>query len=231
MPQCGDQHQTTEENKGRRRKYGRQNDEIGSDYSEEQTKEPWRGGFQDKEDEYRSTHDITPSDIPLPNIKAKKMERGISKATENELLVIEARNKVEQDFESLALGPDVSHIQVLRNGKHNQHSSTDVSQATTYPPLIQDVNCTPAGAWVSDGVQRGLRSGGNSPNSPNGRDGILPHSQYRSEDIRNSPNNAYVAGGGIVASNNTGFIETPVYTFILPDLTRYPGNISATTTL
>ena len=119
MPQCGDQRLTTEENKGRRRKYGRQNDEIGSDYSEEQTKEPWSGGFQDKEDEYRSTHDITPSDIPLPNIKTKKMDRWISKATENELLVIEARNRVDHAFESLALVADGSLLQVLRNEKHN----------------------------------------------------------------------------------------------------------------
>ena len=137
MPQCGDQHQTTEENKGRRRKYGHQNDEIRSDCSEEQTKETWRGGFQDNEDEYRSTHDIIRSDIPLPNIKAKKMERGISKATENELLVIEARNKVEQDFESLAIGPDIQDgVQNdLRFGLNSPNSPNDrdgITSASQY---------------------------------------------------------------------------------------------------
>ena len=104
--------------------------------------------------------------------------------------MIEARNKVEQDFESLAIGPD-----------------------------------------IQDGVQNDLRFGLNSPTSPSDRDGITSASQYRTENLRNSPSGGSVAGGETLASNNAGIIATPVYTFILPDLTRYPGNISTATTL
>ena len=105
------------------------------------------------------------------------------------------------------------------------------SQTTSYPGLTQNVNHTTRSAWAHDGVQSDLRSGGNSPNSPSDRDGITSAFHYRTENMRSSPTSASVAGGEMLVPNNAGFIATPVYTFILPDLTRYPGNISTATTL
>ncbi len=79
-----------------------------------------------------------------------KMERGISKASENELLVIQARNQVESQF---------------------QQAAAVVGSAS-------------------------------SPDSPDSGSG------------------AFVSGA---SGGGGGFIDTPLYTFTLPDLTVYPG--------
>ena len=65
--------------------------------------------------------------------------------------------------------------------------------------------------WVQNGYVDTSGSSGNTSNSPTYVDGIA--SDYRTE-------------GEKLALSTTNFIETPVYTFILPDLTIYPGNFT-----
>lgn len=203
MPLCGDQNETVVQHKGSCRKYGMQNDdEFNVERNEDQGKQTQHKGKRDKAVDDRNRDGSAQSRIPLSNSGVKKMERGISKAAENEFLVNEARNKLEQDFGSLGLGTDVSHI--IKNGEDR-----DKFRAAKSPNFIEDMSNMPGTAWVKDGYEGDSGSSGNTSNSPNHVDGSA--STYRS-------------GGEKLASITVGFIETPVYTFILPDLTIYPGN-------
>ena len=96
----------------------------------------------------------------------KKMERGISKATENEYLVSTARNRIQKDFGDKV---DSSLIE-------SPHLNEFTNIYEVNPGMTGNMSCSPDSSEVSES---------NTNASP------------------------------------TGFIETPVYTFTLPDLMRF----------
>ena len=113
------------------------------------------------------------------------MERGISKAGENEYLIMQARNQLETHFQQ--------QQSVVSSSSNGSSSSPDEDP----PPdaMMPRVSPNPAGSSLvssSDGV--GLAT--------------TPRPQVAAQ---------VGVGGG-------GFIDTPIYTFTLPDLTVYPGN-------
>ena len=141
-----------------------------------------------------------------PHSNYKKMERGISKAAENEFLINEARSKLEKDFGSLGLHSDVSRSIAENNDKYNEIAATDC-----HNDIVTE---TSSRAWVKNRYDRyddnTSGSSGNTSNSPTHLPGSGSNSEYKIESDN-------------VVSNSCNFIENPVYTFILPDLTIYPG--------
>ncbi len=108
----------------------------------------------------------------------KKMERGISKASENELIVVQARSSVESHFQH-------------RNGNHHRGAEDS-----------PDCN---SGRFVSSSS-----SSSNSSNSSSSSSG-------------SSSCVVAIPVGAPGSASPNGFVDTPVYTFTLPDLTSYPG--------
>lgn len=142
-----------------------------------------------------------------PQSNYKKMERGISKAAENEFLINEARTKLEKDFGTLGLHSDVSRLKGDTNNKYKENIATNCQNDI--------VTETTSRAWVKNRYDRyedTSGSSGNTSNSPTHITGSGSNSEYKIE-------------GDNVVSNTGNFIENPVYTFILPDLTIYPGDL------
>ena len=140
------------------------------------------------------------------------MERGISKATENELIVNAARFQVESHFGGggggggqrqmppLAPSPESaaeysSHEEGAVSADTPDSGITEHSLSSPPPPFSET---TSAASGVSSGI-------GGSGGSGGGR------SHFRSGSH----------GGSVI--NSYGFIETPLYTFTLPDLTVFQG--------
>lgn len=137
----------------------------------------------------------------------KKMERGISKAAENEFLINEARTKLEKDFGTLGLHSDISRLKGDTHDKYADNTATSCQN-----DIITE---TTSRAWVKNRYDRyedTSGSSGNTSNSPTHITGSGSNSEYRIE-------------GDNLVSNTGNFIENPVYTFILPDLTIYPGDL------
>ena len=63
-----------------------------------------------------------------------------------------------------------------------------------------------------DGYECDTASSENTETSPSPTEGSIPASNYR------------LGGGKSSLNNKARLIETPVYTFVLPDLTIYPGS-------
>ncbi len=101
------------------------------------------------------------------------MERGISKASENELLVVQARSHVENHFQQ------------------------------------------GGGGGGGSGSPDSLDSVGFVPGAAPGAVVAMPEAQMASLSVH------HVAVPPTPSPN--GFVDTPVYTFTLPDLTTYPG--------
>ena len=141
-----------------------------------------------------------------PRSNYKKMERGISKATENEFLINEARIKLEKDFGSLGLHSDVSRSIGENYSRYNENAATncenDVVTETSNRALVRN--------RYDRYEDNTSGSSGNTSNSPTHLPGSGSHSEYRIES-----DNLVISAGN--------FVENPVYTFILPDLTIYPG--------
>ena len=141
---------------------------------------------------------------PRPNYK--KMERGISKATENEFLINEARSKLEKDFGSLGLHSDVSRCTGENYSRYNENAATncenDVVTETSNRALVRN--------RYDRYEDNTSGSSGNTSNSPTHLPGSGSNSDYRIESDN-------------LVLNTGNFVENPVYTFILPDLTIYPG--------
>ena len=224
MALCSDQHQP-EETQVRRRRYGVQNDDFNSECEsgnainknkkgQKQQQRETSGGYKND----RSSSSAS-SSAPSVSNSNKKMERGISKATENELLVIEARNKVEQDFGSFTQGPDYSNPPITRHvepgdpikGPAAAPNGGDLGSAGSELTVHQESCARQNGAYDND------LSPGDSPVSSSG-DGHAMNCNYILEFLQQDSSN------NTISTTSTGFIETPAYTFTLPDLTCYTGN-------
>ena len=141
-----------------------------------------------------------------PQSNYKKMERGISKAAENEFLINEARSKLERDFGSLGLHSDVSRSIGENYSRYNENAATncenDVVTETSNRALVRN--------RYDRYEDNTSGSSGNTSNSPTHLPGSGSNSDYRIESDN-------------LVLNTGNFVENPVYTFILPDLTIYPG--------
>ena len=144
-----------------------------------------------------------------PRPTYKKMERGISKATENEFLINEARSKLEKDFGSLGLHSDVSRSIGENYSRYNENAATncenDVVTETSNRTLVRN--------RYDRYEDNTSGSSGNTSNSPTHLPGSGSNSEYRIESEN-------------LVANAGNFVENPVYTFILPDLTIYPGKLN-----
>ena len=204
-----------------RRKYGIQNDdryniEGNNKCDDENTLVKNNQKYAQKQNNWvnEDRNVKSQSRIALSNsssVVVKKMERGISKATENEFLVNEARYKLEKDFGSLGLGfLEVSKSRMTKEERVTENN--DDARASNISPYNEDVPDHGRNSWVKDGYEgsSGSSEPANSPtNNPN--DGSTSPSKY-------------ILGEGKLALNISNFIEAdPVYTFILPDLTIYQG--------
>ena len=105
-----------------------------------------------------------------------KMERGISKAGENEYLIMQARNQLESHFQQ--------QQSVISSTGSSSSPDEDPPPDMPQPP------------------------GGSSSSSSSDVVVISPRPPQAAAQVG--------VGGG-------GFIDTPTYTFTLPDLTVYPG--------
>lgn len=197
---------SVQQHTGGHRKYGMQSDdEYYSENQKNKTKAPIVIRRQENVGENeRGGQDGVPQPRN-PQTNYKKMERGISKAAENEFLINEARSKLERDFGTLGIHSDVSRSIKEYNEKVNDseaiNSRNDIVTETT------------GRAWVKnryDKYEDTSGSSGNTSNSPT----HLPESGSNSDYRIDSDN---------IISSTGNFIENPVYTFILPDLTIYPG--------
>ena len=134
------------------------------------------------------------------------MERGISKAENNETLVIEARYKLEKDFGSLGLG-----LNSLRRRKDEE--STNILNNKNSPGKENVSSQIQRRGLIKDGYEEDTSgSSGNTVNSPS-------HHAIEETWLNTSPQH----DRGISDLNTANLIETPVYTFVLPDITIYPG--------
>ena len=129
------------------------------------------------------------------------MERGISKATENEFIVHAARSEVESRFGSgrLTSSPEEDETDCSAAAVSGDHRSIG-----SPPPPTATTTAYTGERSVSSS------SGYSSYGSSNGSSGKR-HARTGSH------------GSGVVVANSSGFIETPLYTFTLPDLSVYPG--------
>ena len=156
----------------------------------------------------RNGENTEPS-VRNPRPTYKKMERGISKATENEFLINEARSKLEKDFGSLGLHSDVSSSIGENYSRYNENAATncenDVVTETSNRTLVRN--------RYDRYEDNTSGSSGNTSNSPTHLPGSGSNSEYRIESDN-------------LVANAGNFVENPVYTFILPDLTIYPGKLN-----
>ena len=213
MPLARDEHYENKnvvQQKESRRKYGVQNDdeyvvagnispERGDRFSPDREigAPKQRGAKNHGNDKFDNRASSSSSGI-------KKMERGISKAENNETLVIEARYKLEKDFGSLGLG-----LNSLRRRKDEESRNTLNNKNS---PGKENVQIQRRGL-IKDGYEEDTSgSSGNTVNSPS-------HHGIDETSLNMSPQHDI----GISDLNTSNLIETPVYTFVLPDITIYPG--------
>ena len=215
MPLPRDEHYENKnvvQQKESRRKYGVQNDdeyvvtgnispERGDRFSPDREigAQRQRGGKNHGNDKYENRTSSSSSGI-------KKMERGISKAENNETLVIEARYKLEKDFGSLGLG-----LNSLRRRKDEE--STNILNNKNSPGKENVSSQIQRRGLIKDGYEDDTSgSSGNTVNSPS-------HLATDETSLNRSPQH----DRGTSDLNTANLIETPVYTFVLPDITIYPG--------
>jgi hypothetical protein len=127
------------------------------------------------------------------------MERGISKATENEFIVNAARSQVENQFQRLTSSTEEDVDEVYTP---EAEDSTDHSLSSPPPPPPPSFSCGGSGGGGVEHV-----------------DEASPATVIITKHIRQGSDGR----GGIVIGGN-GFIETPLYTFTLPDLTVFPSD-------
>ena len=212
MPLPRDEHYENKnvvQQKESRRKYWCQNDdeyvvtgnispERGDRFSPDREigAQKQRGGKNNRNDKYENQTSSSRSGI-------KKMERGISKAENNETLVIEARYKLEKDFGSLGLG-----LNSLRRKKDGE--GTTILNNQSSPGKGNVSSQIQRRGLIKDGYEEDTSgSSGNTVNSPS----------HHETSLNLSPQH----DRGISDVNTANLIETPVYTFVLPDITIYPG--------
>lgn len=119
------------------------------------------------------------------------MERGISKAGENEYLIMQARNELETHFQQ----------QQAANSSHSGISSSPDEDSSTVGLSRPDSSAATPGSGISP-----MMSADTIPND------------LKQQLCKGAPVAAAQVGVG-----GGGFIDTPTYTFTLPDLTVYPG--------
>ena len=224
MALCSDQQQP-EETQVRRRRYGVQNDDFHSERESGNANNKNKKGQRQQENDTAGKYKFdrnsssTTSSTPSVSNSNKKMERGISKATENELLVIEARNKVEQDFGSFSLDSEYSNSSTTRHvePRDTVKGLRAAANAGGLGPAGSDAATCQERCVRQNGVDASELSPEDSPVSSN-EDGQGINCNYILEFMQQDSSNT------IISTSTTGFIETPAYTFTLPDLTCYQGN-------
>ena len=195
---------------GGRRKHATQNDnEYHVDDKVATVKDSGVIKRRNNETERGRNGENTETSVRNPRPNYKKMERGISKATENEFLINEARSKLEKDFGSLGLHSDVSRSIGENYVRYNENEAinceNDVVTETCNRALVRN--------RYDKYEDNTSGSSGNTSNSPTHLPGSGSNSEYRIES-----DNLVISAGN--------FVENPVYTFILPDLTIYAGKLN-----
>ena len=131
----------------------------------------------------------------------RKMTRGISKATDNEILVFQARATVESDLQNFESTRSLLQRQHLGQPeheklfKHEEEETDAVDSPTTASSICYR---------------------GKIVNSP----------EYLTSTSTIKAASTTPSSSALLAqhsSNYFGFLQTPVYTFILPDLSCYPN--------
>lgn len=138
----------------------------------------------------------------------RKMERGISRATDNEVIVNKARDRVEQNFSAAMRISDSPDSRGFTGAKPN---GPQVGGPGRLPEEDDDVEDVPfaAGAGPAAAAGPARRKTALSTTTTTAKAKAVGFTAAR--------------GKPSTASATSGFIETPTFTFTLPDLTCYQG--------
>ena len=138
--------------------------------------------------------------------KRKKIEQGISKAMENDFVINEDRKKLEKDFGTLGLHSDVSRSIGENYSRYNENAATNCENNV--------VTDTSNKALVRNRYER-------YEDNTSGSSGI--ESKLKVISIKSGSNSEDRIESDNLVSSAENFVLNPIYSFVLPDLTIYPG--------